>query len=308
VAEPVVGWVGGEAVEVPVLDAYLVALGTSTVGTRVGVDELATRQRAEVGGAGGDGGGATSFSKESALRSWAAKSLLADRLLQQEAARLGVADPTSLDQWVGALEAAGEISIDPPGEADALACYRAGLHRYRAKAARRVRHLLVAERAVAEKLAGEVAKSGTAPAGAPVGVGPGASPGGAGAAAALGELASRWSLDEGSRGRGGDLGWVEPGQLAGGLEEVIFRATPGELEGPVESPFGWHLIVVEAVRPEGLRPFEDCREEIRADLARDRRREAFRRWWSCRLAEEVRVPAGAEHPLHPGLPGSVHRH
>ena len=313
-AEAVVGWVAGEAVEAPALGAYLLALGGSAVGTRVGVDELAIGQPAQVGevrdGAGVDG----PFSKQRALRTWAAKGLLADRLLEREAARLGVADLTSLDQWVNALEAAGEISVGPPSLADALACYQASLHRYRAGEARRVRHLLVAERAAAEILAAEVAGAEVAGAGggapaAQAGEGaPAAQAGGGRVTIVLGDLASRCSLDEGSRGRRGDLGWVERGQFAGALEEVIFAATPGQLRGPVESPFGWHLLVVEAVRQARLRPFEECREEILVELAADRRREAVRQWWGRRLVEAVRVPAGAEHPVHPGLPGSLHRH
>jgi hypothetical protein len=297
--------VAGEAVEAPALGAYLLALGGSAVGTRVGVDELAIGQPAQVGevrdGAGVDG----PFSKQRALRTWAAKGLLADRLLEREAARLGVADPTSLDQWVNALEAAGEISVGPPSLADALACYQASLHRYRAGEARRVRHLLVAERAAAEILAAEVASAEVAGAGEGA---PAAQAAGGRVTIVLGDLASRCSLDEGSRGRRGDLGWVERGQFAGALEEVIFAATPGQLRGPVESPFGWHLLVVEAVRQARLRPFEECREEILVELAADRRREAVRQWWGRRLVEAVRVPAGAEHPVHPGLPGSLHRH
>ncbi len=334
-AEAVVGWVAGEAVEAVALDAYLMALGGSAVGTRVGVDELAIGQPAQVGEVPGDAGVVGPFSKQSALRTWAAKGLLADRLLEREAARLGVTDPSSLDQWVSALEGAGEISVGPPGFADALACYQASLHRYRAGEARRVRHLLVAERAAAEILAAEVAGAGGGEAAAQAGGGQGAAQAGGGQGAAqagggqgaaqagegtaaaqaggrattvLGDLASRCSLDEGSRRRRGDLGWVERGQLAGALEEVIFAATPGELRGPVESPFGWHLLVVEAVRQANLRPFEECREEILVELAADRRREAVRQWWGRRLAEAVRVPAGSEHPVHPGLPGSLHRH
>ena len=310
-AEAVVGWVAGEAVEASALDAYLVALGGSVAGTRVGVDDLAIGQPAEVSEVQGSAGVAGPFSKERALRTWAAKGLLADRLLEREAARLGVADPTSFDQWVSALEGAGEISVDPPGNADALACYQASLHRYRAGEARRARHLLVAERTEAERWAAEVAGAGGGEATAARGAahaGGGEAHAARGAATSLGDLASRFSLDEGSRRRRGDLGWVERGQLAGALEEAIFAATPGELRGPVESPFGWHLLVVEAVRRASLRPFEECREEILAELAADRRREAVRQWWGRRLAEAVRVPAGAEHPVHPGLPGSVHRH
>lgn len=213
--------------------------------------------------------------------------LLADRLFRSEAARLGVGDPASPDDWARSLEASGELPAYTPSEDELLAYYRANLHRLGVAEARRVRHLLVAERELAEALAGQARSSGSE---------------------GLARLATAWSIDEGSAGRGGDLGWVLRGQWAGAFEEAIFAALPGEVSGPVGSQFGWHVFTVEEVRAARTPAFGECRAKLAQELTADRRRAGLRQWWARRLAEEVRVPAGAEHPLDPGLPGSVHRH
>lgn len=287
-ADQVVGWVAGQAVPAPALDAYISELARSKVGVRVGVDAMPEGADAAPDPLGD--GEVEARSKSAAVRAWAAKGLLADRLLEAEAARLGVGEPGSPEAWAGALLASGEIRLEAPSHHEALACYRANQHRYRTAEARWVRHLVVAEKRTADGLASDILASGTS------------------AEAALARLAGQWSLDDGTRGRGGELGWVVRGQFAGAFEELAFAALPGELCGPVETSFGWHLLVVESVRPARLRPFDECREEILAELAEDRRRVALRCWWGRRLAEAVRVPVGAEHPLCPGLPGSAHRH
>ena len=57
-------------------------------------------------------------------------------------------------------------------------------------------------------------------------------------------LARANSEDPGSAARGGDLGWVSPGQLVPPFEEAMARLSPGELSQPVQTSFGWHLIQV----------------------------------------------------------------
>lgn len=49
-----------------------------------------------------------------------------------------------------------------------------------------------------------------------------------------------------SASRGGDLGWFGPGRMAEAFEEAALSAPVGEIVGPVETPFGLHLIQVEA--------------------------------------------------------------
>jgi hypothetical protein len=269
----VIGWVHGEPVPSTALLAYMAGLAEGPVGRRLGVGHEPPAP------------GGPDRSKADALWNWGAKALLVDHVLRAEAARLGVSDPTSLLEWVDRLEWAGELSSHVPTEVEARCYYSANRSRFHVNEARCVRHVLVPDREWAERLR-EVAVDGPA----------------------LGRLAAQVSFDQGSRRQGGYLGWVERGQLTGPLEDAIFSAEPHRVSGPVASAFGWHVIVVEALRPAGARPFDECRREIQAELAEYRRRGSWLAWLDRRIAETVRVPEGAEHPLFRGLPGSHHRH
>ncbi len=57
-------------------------------------------------------------------------------------------------------------------------------------------------------------------------------------------LAQNFSQDTGSGEEGGDLGWFSKGRMVPEFEEVAFSTPVGEIAGPVESQFGWHVILV----------------------------------------------------------------
>ena len=269
----VVGWVFDAPILETALDRYLCQLASEPAGERVGLVKTANAWPVVEG------------NRWSAVRGWAAKQLLVNDLLEHEAARLDVRDPSSTVEWAGCLEASGEMVVQRPTVADARVYFRENLHLHRVSEARHVRHILVANQSTARRLMIEARDLSS-----------------------FALLAERESLDEGSRERLGDLGWIERGQLAGILEEAIFTAALGEVVGPVASAFGWHLVLVEAVRRPRTRSFADCRAAILTDLHDHRRRAALQAWLERRLAVAVKVPNGAEHPLSPGLPGSAHRH
>lgn len=54
------------------------------------------------------------------------------------------------------------------------------------------------------------------------------------------------------------------------LADAAFAAAPGTVTDPVQSPFGWHVIGVEAVEPAVTRSLADLRDTLRHDIARDR--------------------------------------
>ncbi|MFQ5759985.1 MAG: peptidylprolyl isomerase [Acidiferrobacterales bacterium] len=62
------------------------------------------------------------------------------------------------------------------------------------------------------------------------------------------ELARAHSEDKSSTAKGGDLGWVNPGQTVPEFEKGMNELEPNELSEPVETPFGLHLIQVLAKR------------------------------------------------------------
>jgi len=75
-------------------------------------------------------------------------------------------------------------------------------------------------------------------------------------------VAMEYSRDPNSARNGGELGWVEKGMMVGPVEEAIETAVVGSVVGPVQSDFGWHLIKVEARRPEKQLSFEEAGDEV----------------------------------------------
>ncbi len=65
---------------------------------------------------------------------------------------------------------------------------------------------------------------------------------------------------------GGDLGCVPEGSFVPEFEDAAYAAEPGEVVGPVETQFGFHVIEVISVGPPAL---DDVRDQIVADLTAD---------------------------------------
>lgn len=59
------------------------------------------------------------------------------------------------------------------------------------------------------------------------------------------ELAKEYSDDPGSGSAGGDLGWVNPGDMVPKFDQTMQDTQPGQLSKPFKSKFGWHILKVE---------------------------------------------------------------
>lgn len=62
-------------------------------------------------------------------------------------------------------------------------------------------------------------------------------------------LAKRFSEDPGTRDLGGELGYFRRGQMLPAFEYVAFTLRPGQISGPVQTPFGFHVIQVQRSDP-----------------------------------------------------------
>jgi parvulin-like peptidyl-prolyl isomerase len=66
-------------------------------------------------------------------------------------------------------------------------------------------------------------------------------------------LATKYSQDPGSARKGGDLGYFGKGQMVKEFDDAAFGANVGDIVGPVESKFGFHIIKVEDKKSEDIK-------------------------------------------------------
>ncbi|UKK50494.1 peptidylprolyl isomerase [Prevotella sp. E13-17] len=74
------------------------------------------------------------------------------------------------------------------------------------------------------------------------------------------ELAKQVSQDPGSARQGGLLPFVQRGQLVKEYEDAAYALQPGEMSGVVQSPFGYHIILMKERKQ--FEPFEFHRDNI----------------------------------------------
>jgi peptidyl-prolyl cis-trans isomerase SurA len=63
------------------------------------------------------------------------------------------------------------------------------------------------------------------------------------------EVAANYSIDRGSKDRGGAMGWITPGRLPWAFEEAAYNTKVGEISPVINSGYGFHIIRVEQRRP-----------------------------------------------------------
>lgn len=80
------------------------------------------------------------------------------------------------------------------------------------------------------------------------------------------ELAAKHSQDPGSAAAGGDLGMFARGAMVKPFENAVFAMKVGDIVGPVQSDFGFHVIKLTGVKPGKARSLAEAREEIVLEL------------------------------------------
>ena len=170
-----------------------------------------------------------------------------------------VPEQVKLDYVMLSPDALGaQIAIDP---ADVRKAYDANLKQYGKPEERQASHILIAvkpdakpeEKAEAKKKAEEIAAEAKK------------NP------AQFAELARKYSQDPGSAAQGGDLGFFShDGSMVKPFEDAVFSMKPGEIAGPIETNFGYHIIKLTAVQPAKMRSFDEVKAQIEQDLKRQK--------------------------------------
>lgn len=100
------------------------------------------------------------------------------------------------------------------------------------------------------------------------------------------ELAQAHSLDAVSKANGGDLGFLPEGQIMPEIDEAVSGLEPGEFtQDPVETAFGFHVVLLEDMRDRPAPAFETVAPQIRQSLGAAAER---------RVIDELRASAEVE--------------
>lgn len=104
----------------------------------------------------------------------------------------------------------------------------------------KARHVLVATEAEAKDIIARIKKGGK-----------------------LDKIAQEKSTDTGSKSKGGELEWSPAGNYVASFAEALTKLNKGQLtEQPVQTPFGWHVIRLDDVRPLKIPPFEEIKNNL----------------------------------------------
>jgi peptidyl-prolyl cis-trans isomerase SurA len=100
-------------------------------------------------------------------------------------------------------------------------------------------------------------------------------------------LARSNSHDSVSAAKGGELGWLSPGDTVPAFEAAMKKLNPGEISEPIKSSFGWHLIQVQEHRE--LDNTEEYQRNRVRNLIRSRKYDEELALWIRRLRDEAYV-------------------
>lgn len=109
-------------------------------------------------------------------------------------------------------------------------------------------------------------------------------------------LARSHSDDTGSALKGGDMGWINPGDTVPQFESAMAPLEPGQVSKPFKSPFGWHIIQVDERRTQDTTD-ELMRLKARKAVRERKANEAIEAWLRQLRDEsyvEIRLPSAEE--------------
>jgi foldase protein PrsA len=88
-------------------------------------------------------------------------------------------------------------------------------------------------------------------------------------------VAKQYSIDEASKAQGGKLPAQAEGTLEKALDEAVFKAQRGEINGPVKTQFGYYVFEVEKVQKASQQTLAQAKETIRQTLQSQNQQKAL---------------------------------
>src|SRR5262249_14377726 len=166
--------------------------------------------------------------------------------------------------WAAILRARG-VPAPAVTDADIEAAYKARRSQFEQPPRTRVSHVLIKVPAVGGSGAEDQARARAESALARIRGG-----------ADFAQVAKEMSEDSSTASRGGDLGLIAAGELVPEVDKPIQSLKPGELGGPVRSPFGYHVVKVFEVVPGSKKDLKEVAPMLRATLAAEGQMKAHR--------------------------------
>ncbi|MFZ6861415.1 SurA N-terminal domain-containing protein [Undibacterium sp. Ji67W] len=93
--------------------------------------------------------------------------------------------------------------------------------------------------------------------------------------AAFAKLAKENSQDPVSAERGGDLDFFGKGAMVKPFEDAAFKLNKGEISDVVQSDFGYHIIEVTDIKAASIKPLDDVKAQIAADIKKQKASKAY---------------------------------
>jgi foldase protein PrsA len=160
-----------------------------------------------------------------------------DQILQQQGLTMDDVRNIERGQLIVKEAVDKEITITPAQIAD---FYNKNKSLFATPAQVHARHILVKTKAQAEAIEAQLRKG-----------------------ADFAALAKQYSIDPGSKDKGGDLGWFTQTQMVKPFADVAFSLGVGQISQPVQTPFGWHIIQVLGKRPPHQMSLAEATPKIR---------------------------------------------
>jgi peptidyl-prolyl cis-trans isomerase D len=91
----------------------------------------------------------------------------------------------------------------------------------------------------------------------------------------FGELAAKFSKDPGSAEKGGDLGFFARGLMVKPFDEAAFAMKVGDITGPVETQYGYHIIRLDEIKDTKTTPLDAVKAQIVEEIRKPKVAKAF---------------------------------